>query len=270
MNDFSFTVGIPFYQKSDPLHFEEAIDSIMNQTLMPSEIHLIQDGAVGKNLQKVVNKYENHPSKLFKIIKLNKMGLPYALNKSIENSSTKFYARMDADDISFAKRFEKQINYLKIHNNVKILGSWAYEFEKDINETDMFLNKTPNSKNSIERLIHYRNPLIHSTVIFKIQTLRKIGLYNESMLTDQDLELWNRAIKKNVNITNLQEPLLYLRTLDRIHRRSKWSAIKRQIIIRYSYNTSSLSLNFLKLASILIRIMPVSIRKWSYTYLRNK
>ena len=41
-------------------------------------------------------------------------------------------------------------------------------------------------------------------------------------------------------------------------------------VFRGSYNTSSLSLNFLKLASILIRIMPVSIRKWSYTYLRNK
>ena len=42
MNDYSFTVGIPFYIKSNPRQLKEAIDSILNQTLLPKKIHLIQ------------------------------------------------------------------------------------------------------------------------------------------------------------------------------------------------------------------------------------
>ena len=152
---------------------------------------------------------------------------------------------MDADDIAYPNRFEKQINYFKDNIETEILGSWAYEFDGELKPDRMFLNKTPYNKADIEDLIHYRNPLIHSSVMFKINSIIKVGLYNESMFTDQDLELWNRCIKKNIIINNIQEPLIYLRVTDRLHRRSTWSAVKRQIIIRYSYNTSSLKLNFL-------------------------
>ena len=63
----------------------------------------------------------------------------------------------------------------------------------------MFLNKTPHNKADIEDLIHYRNPLIHSSVMFKINSITKVGLYNELMFTDQDLELWNRCMGKEYN-----------------------------------------------------------------------
>ena len=89
------------------------------------------------------------------------------------------------------------------------------------------------------------------------------------MLTDQDLELWGRALKNNIIISNIQIPLVYLRTKNRLLRRSKLSAIKRQVLIRYSYNTSSFKLNVLKLASIMLRLLPLKIREWSYKYLRG-
>ena len=268
MNKYSFTVGIPFYSKTNPQHLIDAIDSVINQTILPKKIHLIQDGEVNQNIKKVLNKYQFHSSGLIKIIKLEKKGLPFALNQSIKICKTKFYARMDSDDISYPMRFEKQINYFRKHIDTEILGSWAYEFENDFKQENIFLNKTPTIKKEIENLVHYRNPLIHSSVMFKVDSIIETGMYNESMLTDQDLELWNRCIRDKRIIKNIQEPLIYLRVNDRLTRRSTWPAVKRQIIIRYTYNTSSLKLNFLKLASIIIRIMPLFIRKWSYKKLR--
>ena len=50
MNDYSFTVGIPFYIKSNPTDLKKAIDSILNQTLTPNKIHLIQDGPINDNI----------------------------------------------------------------------------------------------------------------------------------------------------------------------------------------------------------------------------
>ena len=57
------TVGIPFYDKTNASQLIESIDSILNQTLLPSEIHLIQDGDISKNLKKTITHYKiKYPS----------------------------------------------------------------------------------------------------------------------------------------------------------------------------------------------------------------
>ena len=177
---------------------------------------------------------------------------------------------MDSDDIAIKDRFELQIEYFKKNAELKILGTWAYEFEdaySDINK--LYINKTPFQKKQIEDYFHYRNPLIHPSVMFKIDVFKKIGYYNEKMYTDQDLELWGRALSKKINISNIQKPLIFLRTENRLIRRSQFSAIKRQIIIRYSYNTCSFKLNLLKLASIFSRILPLRLMELVYKNFRD-
>ena len=264
----SITVGIPFYSKTNVKYFDIAIRSIINQTFPADYIHLIQDGEVGSVLTQIVKKYEKEYANI-KLIKLPKKGLPYALNQSIKQSETEYYARMDADDISVKNRFESQINFFKKNIDLDILGTWAYEFESNHSNESLYINKTPLESDEIERYVHYRNPLVHPSVMFKISVFDKIGYYNEKMYTDQDLELWGRALKNKINISNINKPLLYLRTEGRLIRRSQFSAIKRQIKIRYSYNTCSFKLNVLKLAAIILRILPNSISDWCYRNLRS-
>ena len=268
MNKNTLTVGIPFYKKTNVEYLDIAIMSIINQTLPADSIHLIQDGEIDSDLEMIIDKYINKYN-FIKHITLEKKGLPYALNQSIKRSNTEFYARMDADDISIKNRFEEQLKYLKENPKVEILGTWAYEFEINYLNESLHLNKTPKDKRNIENYFHYRNPLIHPSVMFRKKVFDKIGFYNEKFFTDQDLELWSRALRFNVKIYNIQKPLLYLRTENRLKRRSQLSAILRQIKIRYSYNTCSFKLNFLKLAAILLRILPIFISDWCYKNLRN-
>ena len=262
------TVGIPFYKKTNVEYFDIAIKSIINQTVAADNIYLIQDGSVGPELSKLINKYIKKYN-FIQLLPLPKNGLPHALNQSIKKSNTEFYARMDADDISIKSRFEEQLSYLKDNPKVEILGSWAYEFESDHLNESLYLNKTPKDKKTIENYFHYRNPLIHPSIVFRKKVFNKIGFYNENYFTDQDLELWSRALRDNIKIYNLQKPLIYLRTENRLKRRSQLSAIKRQIRIRYSYNTCSFKFNFLKLAAILLRLLPISVSDWCYKNLRN-
>ena len=104
--------------------------------------------------------------------------------------------------------------------------------------------------------------------MFRVDVFKTIGYYNENLNSDQDLELWGRAIQSGIKIGNIQKPLLYFRTEGRQKRRSKFSAIKRQIIARYSYNTLSVKLNILKIVSILFRLLPEKIRLWGYKNIR--
>ena len=62
-----------------------------------------------------------------------------------------------------------------------------------------------------------------------------------------------RALQNNIQISNLQEPLLYYRIEGIQSRRSNLAAIKRQIFSKYSSNTLSIKYNILKILSILVR-----------------
>ena len=105
------TVGIPFYDRTVPEEFILAVDSIINQTIKPYEIHLIQDGVVNSKLNQIVIGYLKKNS-FIKHIKLEKSNLATALNHSIKLTKSKYYARMDSDDISMPNRLEIQYDFL--------------------------------------------------------------------------------------------------------------------------------------------------------------
>lgn len=266
------TVGVPYCDKTNPHFLKKSLDSIVCQSLYPTSIHLIQDGPIyNKNLIQLVDKFlSNGWNNVEKLVILKNLGLAHALNVSILNCNTKYYARMDDDDISDPKRLEKQITFLEENPEIDILGSWAYEFKGSTpEEGSLFLKKVPVQKRDIRRFFHYRSPFIHPSVVFRRSVFAKIGLYNTKFKTSQDTELWGRALKYDVGVANLPEPLLYYRAAGLAQKRSDISSVLRIAKAQFSYKTYSPYLNLLKLASIGFRLLPQRIRKWGYDHLRN-
>lgn len=262
------TVGIPFYTGTKANELQIAIESILSQSLKPAEIHLIQDGPVSKDIKILINSYIGSYNfiKYFIIPRNNKIA--YALNLSILNTSTTYYARMDSDDISHPNRLEKQFNFLEKNTEIDILGTWALEFTDDLKIEKGFVKKTPISKEEIYRFFHYRDPFIHPSVMFRVKVFAKIGLYNIYFPPAEDTELWARALKMGVNVANLPEILYHQRITGIIQRRSNFKSIIKEAKARYSYNTFSPMLNILKIVSICFRILPYQVRKWAYQNLR--
>jgi hypothetical protein len=106
-------------------------------------------------------------------------------------------------------------------------------------------------------------------VIFRRKVFAKIGLYDTKFLTDQDLYLWAKSLNMQIGISNIPEVLLYLRVNGVIQRRSELNRIIRQAKARYSYNTWSIKLNVLKIATLGMRLMPYPIREWAYRNIRK-
>lgn len=262
----SVTVGIPFFSGTIIDQFRATVDSIVSQSVKPDEIHLIQDGPVSEDLINFVKYYtESFPNIKHLIIEKNS-GLAYAINFSVLNSSSEYYARMDSDDIAHPQRLEKQIAFLVAHPNVDILGTWALEFEKDPFNEKSFIRKLPTEQAEIESMFHYRNPFVHATVMFRRSMFAKIGLYNVNFL-DEDLELWSRAFQKRIQTANLPEVLLYYRFSGSIQRRSE--RVLYHAKARYQFNTWSLKLNILKILSLLLKLMPYGMQEWAYKNLRS-
>ncbi|MBA3284207.1 MAG: glycosyltransferase family 2 protein, partial [Nitrosopumilus sp.] len=99
------TVLMPVYNASAYLH--DAIQSILNQTFQDFEFLIIDDGS-SDNSEIIIKGYKD---KRIRFIKNEQnIGISATLNKGIELASCELIARMDADDVSYPKRLEKQYN----------------------------------------------------------------------------------------------------------------------------------------------------------------
>src|SRR5690606_19228900 len=137
-------------------------------------------------------------------------GLAATLNVGIKLARGKYIARMDADDIAFSNRFERQLGYLQEHPNVVLLGS-AVEM---IDSKGAYLCVDPpfvGSKFLKKYLFRVGNPFKHPTVIFNRQAAIDCGGFNELIgKYFEDYFLWSRLAEKG-DIANLDEVLLKYR-----------------------------------------------------------
>lgn len=122
------------YEKENPKYLDVALNSIINQTILPNEIVIVKDGKLTDDLDSIINKYSKKYSDLFKIISLKEnIGLGKALSIGILSCKYDLIARMDSDDICKEDRFEKQINLYRDNRNIDLVGSYISEFETNPN-----------------------------------------------------------------------------------------------------------------------------------------
>ena len=104
---YPFSVCMSVYKNDKPADLIVALDSVVQQSVCPSEIVLVVDGPIPDDLNTIINDFEGRYGNLFKIIRLPQNGgLGNALRLAVENAKYDLIARMDSDDISMPSRFE--------------------------------------------------------------------------------------------------------------------------------------------------------------------
>ena len=108
------------------------MESILNQTVMPTEIVVVKDGPVDGEVERVLERFTEEYPGLFKIISYEpNRGLGYALARGVEACGNEIIARMDTDDIARMDRFERQLREFAADPELDICGSVIEEFEED-------------------------------------------------------------------------------------------------------------------------------------------
>lgn len=193
-------------------YLEEAIDSIVNQTYQDFEFIIINDCSTD-NSGAILNQYKQRYEQIVLISNSSNLGLTKNLNKALSIAKGDFIARMDADDISELNRFEVQHAFLHNNPNIDVLGS----FSRNIDEKGTITGKrtAPISHRDILKVLPKLCPLAHPTVMFRKESLAKIGFYNEKYITSQDYDMWFRAAKEGLQFYNIPELLLKYRMNDK-------------------------------------------------------
>jgi glycosyltransferase involved in cell wall biosynthesis len=169
------------YNNDDYLHFNESIMSLLNQTYLPSEIVIVVDGFVRKEINNILEQYYNE--ELFSIIKLvENKGLANALNIGIKSAKFDLIARMDADDICFPERLEKQIEFMN-KENLDIVGGQIIEFGKNVKDI-ISVRKVPSFHKDIIKFLKLRSPFSHATILFRKEVFNTLEGYSKTVFPE--------------------------------------------------------------------------------------
>ena len=226
-NEYSVLMSV--YKKEKPEYLEQSIDSMLNQTVKPSEIVIVKDGPLTKELDKVIDEYKLKSKDLFNIvISEQNLGLGKALNLGLESCKYELVARMDTDDISLPTRCEKQIKQFMNDSNLVIIGTAIDEFYDNMDEI-ISSRVVPTKHDEIYQFAKRRSPFNHPTVMYKKSKVLALGGYSD-LKRNQDVDLFGRMLFYGYKAQNLGESLLLFRSnMDLNRRRKSWGNTKSYI-----------------------------------------
>ena len=181
------SIGMPVRNNEKTLVL--ALHSILRQTYTNWELLLIDDGSTD-GTPTIVRQFACSDRRIRAFSDGHQRGLPERLNQAIASSRGAYFARMDGDDVAYPKRLERQVEYLRQHPDVDLVGAGVTVFHG--NGTVLGKRVGPEHHGDIcsHPYLHIR--MMHPTFLGHIRFFRTYG-YQSSAHRCEDQDLLLRA-----------------------------------------------------------------------------
>ena len=170
------------------------IDSVLRQTYTDYVFYLIDNGSDKDNTREVLHAY-NDPRIVHINIDKNR-GLASAYNLVLGQITTPWVAIIDADDMWYPTKLEKQINFLEQHLDYCLLGTWYYLI--DINNKVIGTSKEPlttwekvEQRYRADKLVVFAHP----SVVFSREVALSVGGFHGEFWPTDDADMWSRMLE---------------------------------------------------------------------------
>lgn len=216
MENRLISVIIPTYKRPYSM-IEKAINSVLGQTYNNLELIIVDDSPESfDNRKEIEYNISLINDKRIKYIKhkINK-GACAARNTGINHSKGEYIAFLDDDDEWLYNKLEEQMCYLDNYSLDMVSCYWIEC--KDNSERTVKINKEYNGNTEYEKLLNGNYIGSTSFVLIKRLCFDECGLFNESLKSCQDWDMWIR-ISKKFNIGYVDKPLVkyYIHNSERI------------------------------------------------------
>lgn len=303
-----FSVIMSIYKSDVPELVRVALDSLLQQTLLPNEIVIVGDGPVPAELEQVVSSFKCQVSKIRTtpnssfakggdlvpedgkesletrnqkpetivtyLPQEKNGGLGEAMRIAAEAAKYDYLARMDSDDICLPDRFEKQMKCFEEDLELSLVGGMITEFDGDP-ENIIAKRILPLEDAEIKRMMRGRCAVNHVTVIFKKADLMKSGNY-QPFWKQEDHYLWARMMEHGCKFRNIPDVVVNVRSgKDQIARRGGLRFYKSVVrVFWYMYRHGLISFGYFlyicTVRGIVQVLMPNRLRTWVYLHLLRK
>jgi len=187
MNDL-VSIVIPTYNR--PSELERCLRSVLEQTYGHFEVLVVNDGGMENELHQVINKLGD--SRIRYLTNQRTKGANGARNTGVLNAKGKYVTFLDDDDEWYTQKMEK---------NVQKLESLDASFGAVISGLVVYQNHYWKTKVSNREEIYLKDILFYyfsigssSNLFFRRQVFDQVGLWDEELQRQQDLELMVRVL----------------------------------------------------------------------------
>lgn len=193
------SVIIPTHKR--PVLLKRAIESVLNQTVLPLEI-IVVDDAGSKESEKVVNSFN---SKLLRYVhNIDGQGASSSRNFGVNFAKGEFVAFLDDDDEWLSTKLEKQIKQIKNNNLDACFSQIQIRYEN----TDIsYVTKSKKGKDYITDILmeNYIGATISSVI--KKQAFLDVGGFDINYKAREEYDLWIKLITNNYSFDIVEKPL---------------------------------------------------------------
>ncbi|MDB4223416.1 glycosyltransferase [Granulosicoccus sp.] len=181
-NSPTISVVMPVYNGARTI--EAALDSIFNQTHLPDEVIVVDDGSQDNSLDIIVG----YKSDII-VIEQKNGGHASARNLGIERAKGEFIATLDADDLWIDEKLEKQI---EVSANADVIYTGAQNFGdcERVNSHTLANSECVTGDHLCPLMLD--NFIAHSSVLARREAILSVGGYDTTLRTAPDWDLWLR------------------------------------------------------------------------------
>ncbi|MFH6961036.1 glycosyltransferase family 2 protein [Flavobacterium plurextorum] len=233
------------------------IESVQKQTYENWEMILVDDASTDQTA-KIIADFAQNESRI-KLYQLQtNTGNGFARNKALEKASGKYIAFLDADDLWFPTKLEKQILFLKTNNL-----PFTFSFYDCIDEEGNNLNKRVEAPlNLTYNQLFFCNYVGNLTAVYNAEYFGKIVI--EATQKRQDWRLWLAILKQVQETKPVPESLAFYRIRKDSISSSKFKLIKHNFGVYrefHGYNFVSSALLMMRFLFTQLLIKPRYIKK---------
>lgn len=186
----------------------QSLDSILKQSFKDWELICVND-ASNDNSQIILNSYKKKDRRI-KVFRIPiNQGVSYAANAAISESKGQFIARMDADDIMYPGRLQKQLNFLHKNQDIVAIGGQCLLINK--NGKTIGTKTFPREDEEIKKMIFYSIPVQQPSIMVNKKLLPyDFVWYKDNSDTAEEVDLLFRLFQIG-RVANLKDFILKYR-----------------------------------------------------------
>ncbi len=210
----------------------QSVQSVLAQTFEDFELLVINDGSTDETREILA---EIDDSRLRIVDNPRNLGIVSTLNRGLQEARGRYIARADADDFCLPQRFARQKAFLDSHPDTVIVASEMtlledgnVTFTREGGDTDPMI---------VEWLLHLGNPVGHTSMMFRAETVAAMGTYlREEFTYAEDFDFSHRMLRHG-RISVLPEYLMiYRRHLTNLTRTRRATMLERTArVLREAY-----------------------------------
>ena len=166
MNKASVSVVIPCYQCENTIR--RAVDSVVNQTVRPQELILVDDGSADQTPTVLKHLQTLYGESWIKIVSLRRNGgVSAARNVGWDLATSDYVAFLDADDIWHPEKIAIQYQWMRAHPEVALCGHGSVVMDPKVQPVTASIRCPPTVHLLSVRRLLLSNPFVTPSFLLK-------------------------------------------------------------------------------------------------------